>query len=302
MRYACTRSVMRWALLLFAVGCAAPVRPVEPPREPANLMDSETFANRISGLRATLARNGISIDTEPVIETCGGDHHGSRCVRCDVATRDNTGGVDPSLIDGVALAFAMYPPSLLEATQLQHVALCRSIRIEGSNERAPAGVAISDQHRLMISVEYFVDGAPASEEFSISQVVHHEVFHLFDRATSAASGDREWAALNPRGFEYRNPAVSERTRPAGFVNTYATTNELEDRATVFEYLLGQPTRLCEIAREDPVVAAKTATVWRRVAKVAGDKVLKLHAPCVDWIGKRARTQPKRPVRLQLAPP
>jgi hypothetical protein len=296
-------AVMRWGLLAFAVGCSAGVRPAQPPREPANLMDSETFANRISGLRATLARNHIAIDTEPVIETCGGEHHGNRCVRCDVATRDNTGGVDPSLIDGVALAFAVYPPSLLEATKLQHVALCRSIRFQGSDERPPAGVAISEQNRLMISVEYFVDGSPQSEDFTISQVVHHEVFHLFDRATTgeAVRADREWSALNPRGFAYRDPAITAVQRPAGFINTYATTNELEDRATVFEYLLGQPTRLCEIARADPVVAAKTATVWRRVAKVVGDKVLKLHAPCVDWIGKKMGKPPKRGVKLQLAP-
>ncbi|MDX2090229.1 MAG: hypothetical protein SFX73_20385 [Kofleriaceae bacterium] len=296
---------MRWGLLVFAVGCAAAAPAAEPPREPANLMDSETFATRISGLRATLARSDIAIDTDPVLETCAGDHHGpaSRCMRCDVATRENTGGVDPSLIDGVALAFAAYPPAFLDAAKLEHVALCRSIRWQDGDKRPPAGVAISDQRRLMISVEYFVDGSPLYEDFTISQVVHHEVFHLFDRATSGAKSDREWATLNPRGFEYRDPAVSAATRPAGFVNTYATTNELEDRATVFEYLLGQPRRLCEIADEDPVVAAKVAAVWRRVARVVGVKLLRQHAPCVDWIGKKKERKPaKRAVRLQIAPP
>ncbi|MDB4961903.1 MAG: hypothetical protein JWP01_1902 [Myxococcales bacterium] len=282
-------------LVLLGVGCGATRAPPQPVREPSNLIDGETYATRIAGLRATLARNQVAIDTQPVIETCAGDHYPggarSRCVRCEVASRENTGGVDPTLIDGVAIAFGLYPPALIKASGLAHVALCRTIRIQGEpDERAPAGIAISGQHRLLISVEHFVDGATISEDFTIEQVVHHEVFHLFDHATSGTSAgtDRAWAALNPRGFEYKDPAAAEGARPTGFVNPYATTNEREDRASVFEYLLGQPTKLCEIAKVDPAVAAKTTAVWKRVAKVVGDKLLRQHAPCVDWIGKRAK--------------
>ncbi|MBL0217127.1 MAG: hypothetical protein IPQ07_25040 [Myxococcales bacterium] len=291
------------------IGCGAVGPPAAPPREPTNLIDAEAFATKIAGLRATLARHRVEIDTAPVIDSCAADAYRdslkNRCVRCEVATRANTGGVDPELIDGVAIAFALYPPALLAATKLEHVALCRTIRIQGEpDERAPAGVAILDQHRVLISVEQFVEGAPLYQDFTIEQVVHHEVFHLFDHATSGerAYDDREWHALNPAGFEYRDPAVRDEQRPAGFVNTYGTTNELEDRATVFEYLLGQPTRLCEIAHLDPAVAAKTTTVWKRIARVTGDKLLRQHAPCVDWIGKPPSRRPakrpaKRPVKL-----
>jgi hypothetical protein len=287
---------MRWVVLVvLGVGCGATGAPPQPVREPDNLIDGETYVARIAGLRATLARHHVEIDTQPVIETCAGDHYPdralARCVRCEVASRENTGGVDPSLIDGVAIAFGLYPPALIKASGLEHVALCRTIRIQGEpDERAPAGVAISDHHRLLISVEHFVEGAAMSEHFTIEQVVHHEVFHLFDYATSStiADTDRAWAALNPRGFEYRDPAAAEGTRPTGFLNPYATTNEREDRATVFEYLLGQPTKLCEIAKVDPAVAAKTTAVWKRVAKVVGDKLLRQHAPCVDWTGKPAK--------------
>ncbi len=295
------------------IGCGAVGPPAAPPREPTNLIDAATFSTKIAGLRATLARNRVEIDTEPVIDSCAAhayrDSLRNRCVRCEVATRANTGGVDPDLIDGVAIAFAMYPPALLAATKLEHVALCRTIRIQGEpEERAPAGVAILDQRRVLISVEQFVEGAPLYQDFTIEQVVHHELFHLFDHATSGerAYDDREWHALNPAGFEYRDPAVKEEERPAGFVNTYGTTNELEDRATVFEFLLGQPTRLCEIAHVDRAVAAKTTTVWKRVARITGDKYMSRHAPCVDWIGKPRPPIPanrpvkrpaKRPVKL-----
>jgi hypothetical protein len=298
----------RWAVpVALAVGCGAGV-PVSPPaHEPATSIDAEVFEARIAGLRATLARHHVEIDTQSIVETCASDrdHEGlrNRCVRCDIARRDNTGGVDPTLIDAVAIAFAAYPPSLVAATKLEHVALCRTIRFEGEpDERAPAGVAIVAERRLLISVEHFVDGASLHEDFTIGQVVHHEVFHLFDTATAGPGvrADREWDAINPPGFVYRDPAVSEPRRPAGFINTYATTNAREDRATVFEYLLGQPTRLCEIAGVDPAVAAKTRLVWKRVAAVVGAKLLRQHAPCVESLGKKQRRKvPKRAVKLRL---
>ncbi len=301
---------MRGFALLGAVGFScATAPPVQPPHEPTNLMSSEEFTSRISGLRATLARNHVNIDTLSVIDSCAGDNYRhsmrNRCVRCEVATRANTGGIDPDLIDGVAITFAGYPAALLAASQLEHVALCRTIRIQGgADDRLPAGVAIADQHRLLISVEQFAENAPSYRDFTIEQVVHHELFHLFDHATSGEKvhADREWNALNPHGFVYADPAGDASARPRGFVNDYATTNELEDRATVFEFLLGQPTVLCEIAHVDPVVAAKTVVVWKRVAKITGDKLLRRHAPCVDWIGgkpKRGPKQPKRPIRLTL---
>ncbi len=280
---------MRGFVLLgaLAISCA-PRRSVEPPREPANLMASEEFASRISGLRATLARNHIDIDTRRVIDSCAAEQYRdslrNHCARCEVATRENTGGIDPDLIDGVAITFAGYPSALLAASQLEHVALCRTIRIVGgSDEHPPAGVAIPDQRRLLISVEQFAETAAPYRDFTIEQVVHHELFHLFDRATSGeqVNGDREWNALNPPGFMYADPASNAVVRPRGFVNDYATTSELEDRASVFELLLGQPALLCSIAHADPVVAAKTLVVWKRVVKVTGDKLLRHYAPCVD---------------------
>jgi len=282
----------RWAaIVLVGIGCGQPVvsPAVEPQREPQNLIDAETYTARIAGLRATLARNNVDIDAMPVIERCAG----SKCVRCEVANRENTGGVDPTLIDAVAFAFGAYPPSLIAATKLEHVALCRTIRTKGDTDaQPPAGVAILDQHRLLLSVEQWVEGAPQFEYFNIGQVVHHELFHLFDDVT-LEDVDHEWEAVNPPSFAYHDPAESDRVRPTGFVNTYATTNAREDRATVFEFLMGQPTKLCEIAQADRTVAEKTKLVWKRIAKIVGNKILRQHAPCVEVLDKpRKRTTPK----------
>jgi hypothetical protein len=256
--------------------------------EPNHLIDVQTYASRTAGLRATLTRSHIAMDAGPTIDTCRGDH-GPGCMRCEVAGRVDTADVDPDMIDGVSIAFAQYPQSMLEATKLEHVALCKTIRLYGKTDEL-SGVAVYDDHRVVISLENFVgkrhdDGGP----FTIEEVVHHELFHLLDHAAFGATFalDFEWDALNPESFAYRDPAVPQ-ARPTGFVNTYATTNEPEDRASTYEYLMGHPDKLCAIARADPIVLAKVRVVWNRVAGVAGEAFLRRYAGCVEQLGKQLR--------------
>lgn len=273
------------------VACRLPPA-AEPPHPPAagNLIDQATYDSKIAGLRATLARSGVAIDSAPVLTSCtAADARG--CMRCDLATRDQTAGVDPDMIDGVAIAFARYPTRVLQAAKLEHVALCRQIRFEHDDDTPPAGVAVIADHRILVSVEQFIDSP--GDYFTIEQVVHHELFHLLDYETLGerySGDDREWNALNPPGFAYRDPAT-ETKPPAGFVDAYATTNEREDRASTFEYLIGQPQRLCELADHDPIVAGKVRMVWTRIAKVTGTELLRRSAPCAErFVGP----PPKKP--------
>jgi len=264
------------AMTLLACKPPAPLLP-DPP--PPNVIDPATYSSKIAGLRATLARSKVELDTAPVLRSCNAqDARG--CVRCDLATREHTAGVDPDLIDGVAIAFARYPSAVLGAAHLERVALCRQIRFEHDTaDTPPAGVAMIGEHRILVSVEQFIESP--GEYFTIEQVVHHEVFHLLDHEQLGehyTDPDHAWNALNPPGFTYRDPATDDKP-PAGFVVAYATTNEREDRATIFEYLIGQPKRLCEIAEHDPIVAGKVSTVWTRVAKITGDELLRRSAPC-----------------------
>lgn len=297
---------MAWVTLL--VGCGGTPRPEGRVKEPADLIDPATYATRVAGLRATLARSNVLLDTQPVIETCGSHHGISDCVRCEVARRVDTADVDPDIIDEVAIAFGRYPSRVLVAAGLAHVALCRSIHY-AHDEVAPSGMAVLEDGRMLISLEHFTNRTHALyAPFTIEQVVHHELFHLLDHAIRGAAtyADREWYALNPPGFSYPDPAAGPATgsrRPSGFPNSYATTNELEDRASVFEYVMGQPDELCAIARVDPIVAAKTRMVWRRISNVMGDGMLRRHAPCVDGILAAAHPQPRpsAPVRPRRTP-
>lgn len=272
-----------------AVGCGAPAaHPTALPELAPPYRDPD-FARRIETLRATLARSSISLvpgtDTREVIEACV---DAATCTRCDVATGGD--GIDPELIDQIALAFAGYPPALIDAARIDHVVVCRRIR-HTQDDAEPAGTADLSEHRMLISVEPFIG---ESAGWGIGDVVHHELYHLFDFAQlGSLLIDPEWLALKPLGFEYRAPALAS-NRALGFVNTYATTNEIEDRASTYQFLMARSTELCELASNDPIVAAKAALVWRRIAAVAGEKFLRDHAACVDWIDEGTFGPRRRP--------
>jgi hypothetical protein len=276
-----------------ALASCAPPPPPQAPVAESELIDRGTYDSKIAALRSTLARSHIELDVGPVLRTCDGtDTLG--CVRCEIAARTDTAGIDPDMIDAISIAFAHYPSKVLAAANLEHVALCRKIRYEArSDDNDPAGLAVLAERRMLISIEHFTTDR-VREGFTIEQVVHHELFHALDYGSLSGhwKGDTDWLALNPPGFSYRDPAAPS-DRPAGFVDTYATTNEMEDRASTFEYLIGQPQKLCEIAKVDPAVRRKVGLVWHRVSAVTGDELLRQSAPCVDWVPRPKATKPKR---------
>ena len=253
-------------------------------------------------LRVTLGRDGIVLDTQPVLHTCDTPGVDRDCTRCDVATVLDQ--IDPELVDQMAIAFARYPSSIRKAARLERVAFCRAITYERGTDHGPAGLADPNTHRVYISVEYF---RGAGSGLSIEAAVHHEVFHLLDQATLGTrwTADSEWHALNPAGFAYRKPG-DETKRPPGFVNTYALTDELEDRASTFEYLMVRPDDLCALAAKDDILARKVRLLWERVSRVDGAARLGVTAPCAVMkakTGKKRKTKPTKPtqrtVRLRL---
>lgn len=260
------------AALAVVVGCGPPSTPQVPkdvlPYDPAFVASSQR-------LRATLARDHIELDTTPVIRTCDVPRDDRDCARCDVATVLDD--IDPALIDRVAIAFARYPSSVRSAARLEHVAFCRAITYERGPDHGPAGLADPNTHRIYISVGDFRTEYHGAV---IEDAVHHEVFHLLDFATQGehAMADTEWKKLNPAGFVYRKGGDAV-ARPPGFVNTYATTDEMEDRASTFEYLMVRPDELCELAAKDPALARKVRLLWQRVSHVEGADRLGVTAPC-----------------------
>jgi hypothetical protein len=293
---------VRVTIVAFAVvaACGSP----RVSRVPAEVLPYDAdFVASSKRLRATLARDGIELDTVPVMKTCEVPSEGRDCARCDVATVLDQ--IEPELVDAMAIAFARYPTSLRKAARLEHVAFCRAITYEQGSDHGPAGLADPDAHRVYISVEYF---RTPHAGFTIDDAVHHEVFHLLDFATllgARATEDFEWRKLNPPGFAYRGKN-EETQRPDGFVNAYAATNEVEDRASTFEYLMVHPDELCEMTRNDPVLAGKVRLLYQRVMRVDGADKIGMPTPCSVKAAKKPTRLPKRqkppkgPVKLKLS--
>jgi hypothetical protein len=273
--------------MLLAVGCQPPKAPEIPQPDLAQLdpvVADPAVGKAMAGLKATLGRFSIELDEGPKVDLCAGESN-PKCVVCDVVVE----GADPDLIDEVGIAMSLYPPKLLAATGIQRVAVCR--RFHTTDSPVPAGLANLSGHRLLINLDGWVEGRDGN---SVAEVVHHEVFHFFDWELlhENATADAEWHALNPRGFAYQDAAGV--IRPDGFVDAYASTAEMEDRASTYEYVMARSKQLCEIAAADPVVANKVGVVWARIAAVAGPRFLRAHAACAEHLAHKGPVKRKPP--------
>lgn len=284
--------------LLF-VGSVLPGCGLNPPprqTEFPTLSPGDTYNTRMADLRTVLARSGISLRVGGVSDsfsTCDEDEDPDNalrrifgyCVRCELANQATP--VDGAVIEAATKVFREYPAAVLAAHHIDHVAMCNEIIYAKPDEtQHPAGLADPTNRGLLISVSEFLDRTYSTHsDFNMSNIVHHELFHLleYERMPADARDDPEWRLFNPLGFEYdAHPAATQ--RPAGFVNAYATTNASEDRASTYEFLMSHPDALCDIARTDETVRIKTKIIWRRVLRAVGtDTFIRAAAPCVDWL-------------------
>ena len=287
---------MRWWPVTFAlVACA--MKP--PPKQVVfpTLELGDTYNTRVANLRTTLARADITLrlaGRDETFETasCGIDGapvgYGS-CVRCELAGERTP--VDGAVIEAATEAFRRYPTSALAVAGIDHVAVCSEIVYTKPDEvDHPAGVADPVSRGLLLSVKHFIADSSyhSAGEFTVDDIVHHEVYHLLENAHSRAlmTEDPEWEALNPLAFHYSNAMYTE-PRQAGFVSSYAMTQVAEDKASVYGHLMAHPDDLCEMAKADEVLRAKLAIVWRRAAALMGtNSFMRAAAPCVTvggWI-------------------
>jgi hypothetical protein len=278
------------ALLVGFVGVAACSRPPAPPSEPSWPTlepTSASYNSRVVSLRTTLGRAAIRLEMSGAIDeirssTCTDEdarRNQTGCARCELAGESDE--LDEATLDAVAIAFDRYPASFLVASHIENVALCKHIEYEDIvREFGTAGTVDYKQRRLTISVEPFIGRVyDASSTFTAEDIVHHELFHLIEfEHMRGEMDDPEWRLHNPIGFEYRDVAPGAE-RPKGFVNAYAATNEIEDRASTFQYMMARPDELCAIARTDGGVRAKAKLIWSRVGALDGDGFLRRRALC-----------------------
>ncbi len=295
---------VRIAVVALLVACKPPMPPApslpmlaDPAAEAAVVAGATdaSFNSRIVALRTSLGRGAIRLETRGATwsirtATCNDEaarHTQRGCARCDLAAESDQ--LDGDTLDALRVAFDRYPASFLSASGIENVALCQTIEYETDvewtpggphNEREVAGTVDYTERRLFIRVgSYLGPRYDGSAYLTAEDIVHHELFHLIEYVHMRSEmDDPEWRLENPLGFSYRDAAPGGE-RPDGFVNSYATSNEIEDRASTFQYMMSRPVDLCGIAREDARVLKKMKLIWERVAKIDGDDWLRARALC-----------------------
>jgi len=272
-----------------------------------------SYQARVAQLRAALAVDSIELETAteaaavlirtsacanlPAIVHVDGmtlviNEHG--CFRCELASDSSETGDVANVVAGYAAAVASYPPELIRASGIEHVALCWSLAGD-SEDGAPSqpdmmevgGTVDLHAHRLLLALEPLSYGYE-SVGLRGDEVLHHELFHILDVAAMAkvSLDDDAWLAVNPPGFSYRGLEEEDESGLAGFIVPHATANDREDRASVYQWLVARPNELCAEAETDPVIAAKARLIWTRIRAItpASEAFLARQAPCfATWI-------------------
>lgn len=294
---------MRIALFVVVIlGCSTPQRMTR--REPVWPVVA-SYTSTMVEVRTTLGRALIGVEVKGIdreLRTSPCDDPGSTlhaCAHCELA--DAADVADLAMLEAIKTAADRYPTSVLDASKIQHVALCRKLYEEPND--ALAGTVDLDNHRLFLSLDQFLGKRyDPQRSTTVEDIFHHELYHLleFELMRDVITDDAVWRAQNLAGFGYKKPADGAQ-RPFGFVNTYATTNDYEDRASVFQMLMARPDDLCALAQDDPIIRAKIRLLWERVAIVVGDEFLRGRAACVSWVEPARPPAVERPTSLPTLP-
>jgi len=274
-----------------------------------------SFNSRVVALRTTLGRSAIGLDVRGIAtdvvrssmcDVPEEERIQKGCVRCELAGEGDP--FDDAVLETLLAAFDRYPTDVLEATHIEKVALCRKLDYEDipSQQGRVAGTVDLRARRLFVSIAPFLDREYDPEgDITTDDIVHHELFHLFEyeRMRENFNDDQEWRVYNPLGFEYRTENEDEPRKP-GFINSYAATADIEDRASMFQYLLARPNELCSLAVDDPTLQTKTRVLWRRISSLIGPTFLAKRAPCVlEWLtdNRSAKANEEGPTQLRRPP-
>lgn len=157
-----------------------------------------------------------------------------------------------------AREFALYPPHLVQRSQLRRVVLCSELSFVSQRRNA-----IPDFEHATLYLD--VNRGTYSKSY-LRKVIHHEFFHVIDyRDDGSVYEDDRWASLNPDPFKYGTGGRAAQVLPEtsvltnkfpGFLNHYSTTAVEEDKAELFANLLVDLEYVEERARQDRVIHAK----------------------------------------------
>ena len=164
--------------------------------------------------------------------------YGSETAGYNVGGMSTTEITDPNVVkkalEDMKSTISLFPVGIWNEMKSSGYPL--TINLIGSYSSANVtGVTESFSNRVTISI---------ATKFSFGETFNHEVFHYFENFIMQFRGAnfKEWNNFNPMNFTYGsvNSSLSyTRTFSADsyFVNDYAQTQDAEDRASTFEYMM-----------------------------------------------------------------
>lgn len=196
----------------------------EQPSPPAPQPPSIETTN--DNLRKSI-ENSYGITVKYGIETNGYTVAGLSTVRLTDSNRIN------QLLNELNNNLALYPNGFFNETKQAGYTLTIYL-IKQYSQANVTGITDSTTKNILISL---------ATDYSFTESLHHEIYHYIEKYMYAKGANyTTWNTLNPVGFNYGNTNnsysyVSTGNINASFVNNYAQTDQYEDRASTFEYMM-----------------------------------------------------------------
>lgn len=153
-----------------------------------------------------------------------------------------------SSLEQLNTALSMYPSGFFREFSKQNMTL-NVYLIKNYSAENVTGVTDFAPRRTIISI---------ATDFPFSESFHHEMLHYIEHYIESSGGKfAAWNSFNPIDFTYgvENSSYSySKTGTPGsyFVNNYAQTNAIEDRASTFEYMTASVKYSCYDSNDYPI--------------------------------------------------
>ena len=151
---------------------------------------------------------------------------------------------DPNRINEILntlnVALSHYPSGIFTETKQAGYTLTIYL-IKSYSQNNVTGITDSTTKNILISL---------ATDFSFEESLYHEVYHYLEKYMYAKGANyTTWNSLNPPEFSYgktnSNLSYTTANNPNSyFVNNYAQTDQYEDRASTFEYMMDDVEASC----------------------------------------------------------
>ena len=212
-------------------------------QQPPQTAQAPSIETTNNNLRNTI-QNTYGITVRYGVETNGYSVAGLSSIMLSDPNRIN------EILSSLNYNLSLYPSGFFNETKQGGYTLTIYLLKKYSQDNV-TGITDSTTKNVVISL---------ATDYSFVESLHHEVYHYIEKYMYYKGANyTTWNVLNPSGFTYgsTNASLSYTTgnNPnASFVNNYAQTDEYEDRASTFEYMMSTSEASCLVTG---------TTIWKK---------------------------------------